>query len=160
WWIARLAATLAQVDLVRLDHFRGFEAYWEVPADMPTAQVGRWVKGPGVELFETIRQSLGHLPLVAEDLGVITPEVEALREKLRLPGTRILQFAFGGAAEDRFLPHNYEHNTVVYTRTHDNDTTNGWFNTLAPHEAHFLRRYLPYVNSNAAWDLLRLAWSS
>src|SRR5262249_10697846 len=112
WWIARMRATLRQVDLIRLDHFRGFEAYWEVPAGKPTAQIGRWVKGPGADLFQTLRRELGRLPLIAEDLGLITPEVESLRETLGLPGMRILQFAFGGAPEHRFLPHNYERNTV------------------------------------------------
>jgi 4-alpha-glucanotransferase len=160
WWVARLRAALEQVDLVRLDHFRGFEAYWEVPAGQPTAQVGRWVKGPGADLFEAVRRALGHLPLIAEDLGVITPEVEALREKLGLPGMRILQFAFGGATEDRFLPHNYERHAVVYTGTHDNDTTNGWYATLSPHERHFLHRYLPRAGESPAWELLRLAWGS
>jgi 4-alpha-glucanotransferase len=161
WWVARLRATLEQVDLVRLDHFRGFEAYWEIPAGMPTAQVGRWVKAPGAELFGTLREALGRLPVIAEDLGLITPEVEALREQLGLPGMRILQFAFGGAAEDRFLPHNYERNTVVYTGTHDNDTTMGWYQTLSPRESAFLHRYVPHVDNNTvAWDLLRLAWGS
>jgi 4-alpha-glucanotransferase len=160
WWVARIRATLEQVDMIRLDHFRGFEAYWEVRAGMPTAQVGRWVKGPGATLFETVRARLGRLPLIAEDLGIITPEVEALRDGLQLPGMRILQFAFGGAVEDRFLPHNYEPNTVVYTGTHDNDTTIGWSQSLTPQEWHFLRRYVPEWEDTVAWDLLRLAWES
>ena len=105
WWTARLRAALKQVDLIRLDHFRGFEAYWEVPAHSPTAEVGRWVKGPGAELFRVLRDALGRLPLIAEDLGVITPEVQNLRRQFNLPGMCILQFAFGGAREDRFLPH-------------------------------------------------------
>jgi 4-alpha-glucanotransferase len=160
WWIARLRATLEQVDLVRLDHFRGFEAYWEVAAGRPNAMEGRWVKGPGLSLFETLRRELGGLPLIAEDLGVITPEVEELRDRLELPGMRILQFAFGGAPEDRFLPHNYERRTIVYTGTHDNDTTWGWYRGLGDHERHFLRRYLGRDGSDIAWDLIRLAWSS
>lgn len=160
WWIARLRATLEQVDLVRLDHFRGFEAYWEIPAGMPTAQVGRWVKAPGAELLQALRSALGTLPLVAEDLGVITPEVEALRDQFQLPGMRILQFAFGGAVESRFLPHNYEYNTVVYTGTHDNDTTRGWYKALPTHESDFVRRYLARDGHDIAWDLIRLAWSS
>src|SRR5262249_5498643 len=134
WWIDRLRATLEQVDVVRLDHFRGFEAYWEVPAGMPTAQIGRWVKGPGLELFKAVRNALGSLPLIAEDLGVITAEVDALREELHLPGMRILQFAFGGATEHRFLPHNYERRTVVYSGTHDNDTTRGWYAAITEKE--------------------------
>ncbi|MCI0464727.1 MAG: 4-alpha-glucanotransferase [Gemmataceae bacterium] len=160
WWIARLRATLEQVDLIRLDHFRGFEAYWEVPAGRPNAMEGRWVKGPGVDLFNPLRQALGGLPLIAEDLGLITPEVEALRDQLELPGMRILQFAFGGAPEDRFLPHNYERRTVVYTGTHDNDTTWGWYRGLGEGERHFLRRYLGRDASDVSWDLIRLAWAS
>jgi 4-alpha-glucanotransferase len=160
WWVARLRVTLQQVDLIRLDHFRGFEAYWEIPAGNPTAEIGRWVKGPGADLFTTLRRELGSLPIIAEDLGVITPEVEALRDRFHLPGMRILQFAFGGAAENRFLPHNYEHNTIVYTGTHDNDTTRGWYAMLSDHERHLVRRYLGRDGSDIAWDLLRLAWSS
>jgi 4-alpha-glucanotransferase len=160
WWVARLRATLGQVDLVRLDHFRGFEAYWEIPPNRPTAEVGRWVPGPGADLFVTLREALGGLPLLAEDLGVITPEVEALREQFRLPGMRVLQFAFGGAAEDRFLPHNYDHHTVVYTGTHDNDTTRGWSESLTETEARFLCRYAPGVDAEISWGLIRLAWAS
>jgi len=161
WWIARIRATLEQVDLIRLDHFRGFEAYWAVPAGNPTAEIGRWVKGPGADLFEKLRSALGgKLPLIAEDLGLITPEVEALRDRFNLPGMRILQFAFGGAAEHRFLPHNYERNTVVYTGTHDNDTTVGWFRTLNDNERRQLRRYAPQAEHEGAWGLLRMAWAS
>jgi len=161
WWIERMRATLAQVDLVRIDHFRGFEAYWEIPAGMPTAQVGRWVKGPGADLFEALRGALGALPVIAEDLGVITPEVDALRSCFDLPGMRVLQFAFGGATEDRFLPHNYEtRNTVVYTGTHDNDTTVGWYAAITEQERDFVRRYLARDGSDIAWDLIRLAWMS
>lgn len=160
WWVARLKGVLEQVDLVRFDHFRGFEAYWEIPANMPTAAVGRWVKGPGAELFEAFRTALGKLPLIAEDLGVITPEVETLRKQLQLPGMRILQFAFGGAVEKRFLPHNYDHRTVVYTGTHDNDTTQGWYTTLTEAEATYLHRYLLPSGQGIAWDLIRLAWAS
>jgi 4-alpha-glucanotransferase len=160
WWIDRIRAGLGQVDLIRLDHFRGFEAYWEIPAGMPTAEIGEWVKGPGAALFEALREALGDLPLIAEDLGVITPEVEALRAQFDLPGMRVLQFAFLGGLEERFLPHNYERNTVVYTGTHDNDTTQGWYNALAPHERDFLHRYMPPTDQGAVWDLIRLAWSS
>jgi 4-alpha-glucanotransferase len=160
WWVARLRATLRHVDLVRLDHFRGFEAFWEIPAGMPTAEIGRWVKGPGANLFQALRQALGGLPIIAEDLGLITPEVEALRDQFQLPGMRILQFAFGGATEDRFLPHNYEHNTLVYTGTHDNDTSRGWYATLGERESTFLLRYIGRGDGDAAWDLIRLAWSS
>jgi len=160
WWIDRLRATLKQVDLIRLDHFRGFEAYWEVPAGLPTAEVGRWVKGPGVDLFRAIEKALGHLPLIAEDLGVIGPEVEALRDGLKLPGMCILQFAFGGEVENRFLPHNYERNRVVYSGTHDNDTTRGWYAAISDKERHEVRRYLGRDGSDISWDLIRLAWMS
>jgi 4-alpha-glucanotransferase len=160
WWVARLRATVEQVDLVRLDHFRGFEAYWEIPAGSPTAETGKWVKGPGADLLAILKRELGGLPLIAEDLGVITPAVEKLRDDFHLPGMRILQFAFGGAVESRFLPHNFEHNTVAYTGTHDNDTTRGWYAGLPEHEAHFLRRYLARDARDVAWDLIRLAWNS
>ncbi len=160
WWLARLRATLALVDVVRLDHFRGFESYWEVPADAETAATGRWVKGPGTALFEALRAGLGGLPLIAEDLGLITPEVEALRARLGLPGMCILQFAFGDTPANRYLPHHYERNTVVYTGTHDNDTTNGWAGHLSDGERWMLNRYLPHRGGDLAWDLMRLAWSS
>lgn len=160
WWIARLRATLAQVDLVRLDHFRGFEAYWEIPAGSPTAETGHWVKGPGNDFFARLKEALGGLPLIAEDLGVITPEVEAIRTHWHLPGMRILQFAFGGAREARFLPHRYDRNTIVYTGTHDNDTTVGWFDKLTTEEHQYFRRYAPRLDGNVAWRLIRMAWAS
>ncbi len=161
WWIDRMRAAFGTVDLIRLDHFRGFEAYWEIPAGMPTAEIGRWVKGPGADLFVALRAALGPLPLIAEDLGVITPEVDALREQFHWPGMRILQFAFGGATEDRFLPHSYERNTVVYTGTHDNDTTRGWFAMATPKEQAFVRRYVGEADeASVVWKLIRLAWAS
>jgi 4-alpha-glucanotransferase len=160
WWAERLRAVLAQVDLVRLDHFRGFEAYWEIPADALTAQSGRWVKGPGGALLKALQKQLEGLPLIAEDLGVITPEVEKLRDDFHLPGMRILQFAFGGAVENRFLPHNFDHHTIVYTGTHDNDTTRSWYTHLTTEESDFVRRYLARDGHDIAWDLIRLAWSS
>jgi 4-alpha-glucanotransferase len=160
WWIARMRAALAQVDLVRLDHFRGFEAYWEVPAGEATAENGRWIKGPGADLLAALRQALGGLPVLAEDLGVITPEVRDLRLQFDLPGMRILQFAFGGAPEKRFLPHRHERNTVVYTGTHDNDTTHGWYQALTADELRFFRGYAPSTDGDVSWDLIRLAWMS
>jgi 4-alpha-glucanotransferase len=160
WWIDRVRATLEQVDVVRLDHFRGFEAYWEVPAGKKTAEVGRWVAGPGAEFLTALRDALAGLPLIAEDLGVITSEVEALRDAFHLPGMRILQFAFGGATEERFLPHRHVRNTVVYTGTHDNDTTRGWYAALTEQESAFLERYLPGAGKDVAWALIRLAWAS
>jgi 4-alpha-glucanotransferase len=159
WWVRRLRATLALVDVVRLDHFRGFEAYWEVPADATTAATGQWVPGPGDAFFTAVRQQLGGLPLVAEDLGLITPEVEALRERHGLPGMRVLQFAFSDP-NNRYLPHNYDAHTIVYTGTHDNDTTRGWYAALNGHESAFLRRYAPHIGGDISWDLIRLAWSS
>jgi 4-alpha-glucanotransferase len=160
WWTARLRAALAQVDLIRLDHFRGFEAYWEVPAGQPTAEKGRWVKGPGADFLRVLSEKLGRLPIIAEDLGVITPEVRQLRLQFDLPGMRILQFAFGGAPERRFLPHRHERNTVVYTGTHDNDTTHGWFQALTEKELRFFRGYAPSTDGDVSWDLIRLAWMS
>jgi 4-alpha-glucanotransferase len=158
--VARLRATLAMVDLVRLDHFRGFEAYWEIPAGRPTAEVGRWVKAPGADFLQTARNALGGLPLIAEDLGLITPEVEELRDRFALPGMRILQFAFSDP-QNPYLPHNFAPRTVVYTGTHDNDTTVGWFRTTPDKERDLLRRYLPgATEATVAWDLTRLAWAS
>jgi 4-alpha-glucanotransferase len=162
WWIARVRATLRMVDVVRVDHFRGFEAAWQVPGGDATAQRGRWVKGPGADLFDTLRAALGPLPIIAEDLGLITPAVDALRARFNFPGMRILQFAFGGKVENRFLPHNYERNTIVYTGTHDNDTTRGWFATARRTERTLLRRYLghPCDERSVSWELMRVAWSS
>ncbi|MGH7223434.1 MAG: 4-alpha-glucanotransferase, partial [Gemmataceae bacterium] len=160
WWTARLRAALTRVDLIRLDHFRGFEAYWEVPAGQPTAENGRWVKGPGADFFCVLSAKIGRLPIIAEDLGVITPEVRQMRLQFDLPGMRILQFAFGGAPEQRFLPHRHERNTVVYTGTHDNDTTHGWFQTLTEDELRFFRGYAPSTDDDVSWDLIRLAWMS
>jgi len=148
WWVARMRWTLSLVDYVRVDHFRGFESYWSVPSDERTAVNGRWVKGPGAALFKALRRSLGDLPIIAEDLGVITDEVRALREGLGLPGMRVLQFAFDPAEAKKngminpFLPHMYEPNTVVYTGTHDNDTTLGWISAAGGDTLALVRRYL------------------
>ena len=160
WWVKRFRATLEQVDLVRLDHFRGFDAYWRIAAGMPTAEIGKWTPGPGAEFLAHVREVLGSLPLIAEDLGVITPAVEALRDDFHLPGMKILQFAFGGATENRFLPHTYEQNCVVYTGTHDNDTARGWYDAITEAERDLFRRYVARDGSDAAWDFIRLAWSS
>ena len=160
WWIQRIRATLAQVDLVRIDHFRGFAASWHVPAHLPTAEKGRWVKTPGKELFEVLRKELGRLPFIAEDLGLITPDVEKLRDELGLPGMRVLQFAFGGGADNPFLPHRYVRNTVVYTGTHDNDTTAGWYRGLSAQQKALVRQYASTPDREAVWSLIRLAWSS
>jgi 4-alpha-glucanotransferase len=163
WWVARLRAALDQADLVRFDHFRGFEAFWRVPAASPTAATGRWVKGPGRELFDALRSAIGELPVIAEDLGVITPPVEALRDSLGLPGMRVLQFAFGGDDPDNpHLPHNHVPHSVAYTGTHDNDTTVGWYASLRPRERRHVRRYLPDATEarRAAWPMIRETWKS
>lgn len=160
WWLARIRACLAQTDLVRLDHFIGFEKAYHVPFGRPTAEEGHFVPGPGSHFFESLQQQLGGLPFIAEDLGLVTPEVEAIRDGFHLPGMLILQFAFGGATENRFLPHNYERNGVVYTGTHDNDTTWGWFNGITDAERDLVRRYVARDGTDVVWDLIRLAWSS
>jgi 4-alpha-glucanotransferase len=172
WWIRRMRAAFELFDLVRIDHFRGFEAYWEVPAGEPTAVNGRWVKGPGAELLAAITQALGPVPIVAENLGVITPAVEKLREQFGYPGMSILQFAFGSDAQANvFLPHTYPHERVVYTGTHDNDTTLGWWNstgegdsTRTPEdverEKHHARRYLASDGWEMNWVLIRTALAS
>lgn len=160
WWIQRIHMNLVQADIVRIDHFRGFEAYWEIPATEPTAVVGRWVKGPDSAIFEAIRAKLGELPIIAEDLGVITPEVEALRDSFGFPGMRILQFAFGGERNSSFLPYNYINNTVVYTGTHDNETTLGWYLNATEDERDHVRRYAVSSGRDIVWDLIRLAYAS
>ena len=160
WWIARLKAALSLVDVVRLDHFRGFEAYWEVPADAPTAEIGRWVPGPGPKLLEAIQGEVGLLPLIAEDLGVITPEVLALRDTFELPGMKVLQFAFDSGPENPFLPHNYTRRSVAYTGTHDNDTSIGWFESAPEAEREYCQRYLISDGTEIAWDLIRATWAS
>ncbi|MBX6316072.1 MAG: 4-alpha-glucanotransferase [Isosphaeraceae bacterium] len=171
WWIARLKATTDRFDLVRLDHFRGFEAYWEVPADSPTAASGRWALGPGHAFLEAVRHALGGLPLIAEDLGNITFEVEALRDQFGLPGMKVLQFAFGNdPMAEVYLPYRYPNHCIVYTGTHDNDTTVGWFSaevaesTQTPEEVAaeraFVRRYLGTTGEEIHWDLIRLAFGS
>jgi 4-alpha-glucanotransferase len=164
WWISRIRATLSLVDIVRIDHFRGFEAYWEVPASEPTAIKGRWVPGPGMDFFNVVREQLGgNLPIIAEDLGLITPGVEALRDGLGLPGMKILQFAFGGSGgENRFLPHHYIPNCVVYSGTHDNNTTVGWWQSGEADEGirSFLADYIGHPINEANWELIRLGMSS
>lgn len=160
WWTARLEMIFTQVDVVRIDHFRGFEAYWEIPAEEPTAVVGQWVKGPAANFFRVVREKLGELPIIAEDLGVITPEVEALRDEFNFPGMKILQFAFGGERNSNFLPHNFGRNCVVYTGTHDNETTVGWYRNADPFEQDHIRRYVARDGRDIAWDMIRLALAS
>ncbi len=161
WWIERIRELLAYVDLIRIDHFRGFEAYWSVPAGEETALNGEWVKAPGYALFETIRKELGSLPILAEDLGIIGPEVIALRDRFEFPGMKILQFAFGDDALNFNLPFNFTSNCVVYTGTHDNDTTVGWYSKASDYEKDRLHQYLSCNGSHGiAWDMIRLAMSS
>jgi len=160
WWVARVRAALELVDRVRVDHFRAFAGYWEIPAAEVTAVNGRWAPGPGQALFDALKAGLGDLPLVAEDLGVITPDVDALRLANGLPGMKVLQFAFAGDADDPYLPHNYEANCVVYTGTHDNDTSAGWYEAASEAERDLVRRYLAKGDENIAWELVRLALAS
>ncbi len=160
WWIQRLERTLSLVDEVRIDHFRGFVAYWEVPAEEPTAIHGRWVPGPGRAFFDAVRTALGELPIIAEDLGLITEDVTTLRQELGLPGMTVLQFAFGSDSTNPHLPFNHERNSVVYTGTHDNDTTMGWYASLGEREAHRVRVYTGSDGSHIHWDLIRLAMTS
>ena len=160
WWVSRFRNTFALFDIIRIDHFRGFEAYWEIPAKEKTARTGRWVKAPGEDLFTAIKNELGTLPIIAEDLGVVTPEVTALREKFGFPGMKILQFAFSTDPADNFLPHRYEKNYVVFTGTHDNDTTIGWYEKANEHERDFVRRYCRTNGSEIHWDLMTLALQS
>jgi 4-alpha-glucanotransferase len=171
WWVARMRAALAMFDLVRLDHFRGFEAYWQVPAGETTAINGEWVKGPGPDLFHTLERELGKLPLVAENLGVITPEVEAMRHEFGLPGMAVLQFAFGDDPQaDSFKPHNYERNLAAYSGTHDNDTAVGWWRSeggdstrtaeSVRREKQHAREYLDTDGREIHWHMIRALMGS
>ncbi len=160
WWLSRIRASLDMVDIVRIDHFRGFAGYWEVPGTAKTAEKGRWVPAPGMEFFQVVLQSLGDLPIIAEDLGVITPDVVELREKYNLPGMRIFQFGFESDPQDPFLPHHYPTNCVVYTGTHDNDTARGWFERVSEKNKAFFRAYMDRDGSNVSWDMIRGVWSS
>lgn len=160
WWLNRFQSTLQMVDIIRLDHFRGFAGYWEIPAGNPTAEKGRWVRGPGHKFLQTVKNALGDLPVIAEDLGVITPDVVKLREDFGLPGMKVFQFAFSTDPQDPFLPHNYPVNCVVYTGTHDNDTARGWYETASEQERDFCRRYLARSGEDISWDMIRAVWSS
>jgi 4-alpha-glucanotransferase len=160
WWIDRFRAMFTQVDILRLDHFIGFTRYWEVPASETTAIDGKWVPGPGEGIFIAVEKALGTLPIIAEDLGAITPQVEALRDKFEFPGMKLIQFAFTDDADNPFLPHNYPNNCVVYTGTHDNDTSRGWFQAAPPHERSFAQRYLARSGEDIAYDFIRAAMSS
>ena len=163
WPIDRIRALLSHVDAIRLDHFRGFAAAWHVPAGSPTAQSGQWVPGPGANFFEAVSRELGGLPFIVEDLGIITPDVAALRDQFQLPGTRVLQFAFDGHADNPYLPNNFVSNTVVYTGTHDNAPTREWYDELPDYQRQNFWNYLkraPGGNPDAAPALMDLGWSS
>ena len=163
WGICRLRSLLAHVDVIRLDHFRAFAAAWHVPAGAPTAQSGRWVPGPGADFFRAVQRELGTLPFIVEDLGLITPDVYALRDQFNFPGTRVLQFAFDGHSDNPYLPDNFVTNTVVYTGTHDNPTTRGWFEELPDYQRQILWQVLKRqggATGEAAPALMGLAWSS
>jgi 4-alpha-glucanotransferase len=157
WWIERMRTSLDLYDIVRIDHFRGFAASWEVPYGDDTAVNGQWVPGPGGALFLALEAALGKMPIIAEDLGIITPDVEELRDTFAFPGMKILHFAFDSGPDNQYLPHNHLRQSVVYTGTHDNDTTAGWFAKLPEHEQRHIRRYLGYQGDKIVWELIRTA---
>lgn len=160
WWMARLHFNLKLYDIVRIDHFRGLESFWSVDANEPTAEKGEWVKARGMELLQKLKQQVEILPFVAEDLGVITPEVEKLREKFHLPGMKILQFAFSSDGKNEYLPHNYGNNCVVYTGTHDNDTTFSWYRKAGKKEKKLVKTYLRCDQRSITQKMIEMAWSS
>jgi 4-alpha-glucanotransferase len=163
WWRKRFSSLFELVDIVRIDHFRGFEAYWKVPGDAKTAEPGKWIKAPGEKLFNTLKKHFGDLPILAEDLGVITPPVEALRDQFGFPGMKVLQFAFGTGMERKFLPHNFVPNCVVYTGTHDNDTTRAYFEKEMKKDGDIYEHaqmYLNYFGNNILSELIRAAYAS
>ncbi len=160
WWIKRIESMLKCVDIIRIDHFRGFEAYWAIPFGEETAVKGTWQKGPNKDLFIAIEKALGKLPIIAEDLGFYTKEVADLRDYFGFPGMKILQFAFDTEGDNEYLPHNFNQNTICYSGTHDNDTTIGWYSEATEHAKDYLRRYLNVSGDDVAWDLIRLAYSS
>jgi 4-alpha-glucanotransferase len=160
WWLARIHFNLRLFDQVRVDHFRGLESFWSVAADEKNAIIGEWIPAKGYELFRKLEEQLGRLEVIAEDLGLITPEVKKLRDDFGLPGMKVLQFAYGSDTENENLPHNYSTNFLVYTGTHDNDTSLGWFNTIDRKERKFLRRYVPGSGKQFVRNLMEQAWAS
>jgi 4-alpha-glucanotransferase len=161
WWVRRMSWALKSCDIVRLDHFRGFESYWEIPAAEPTAVNGKWVPGPADDLFQVLRARLGDLPFIAEDLGLITEEVNALRKRLDVPGMKVLQFGFGDPGSRIYLPQNFEPNCVVYTGTHDNDTSAGWWeHSASDEEREHAAAYLGKPEDGMHWALIRAALAS
>ncbi|MFV0440973.1 MAG: 4-alpha-glucanotransferase [Lachnospirales bacterium] len=161
WWIKRISSMLNLVDTIRIDHFRGFDEYWSVPYGSETAINGKWIQGPRKELFYALEKELGNLPIIAEDLGILTKTVEELRDELGLPGMKILQFAFDLSDGNFYIPHNYKNsNCIVYSGTHDNDTTVGWYNGTTEEQRDACRRYMNVSGEDIAWDFIRLAWST
>ncbi|MEZ5012892.1 MAG: 4-alpha-glucanotransferase [Chitinophagales bacterium] len=160
WWIDRLRSNLSLYDLIRVDHFRGFAGYWSIPYGEETAINGTWETGPGKALFDAIKNALGDIPIIAEDLGLITPDVIELRDHFHLPGMKILQFAFDSSEDNNYLPHTYDKNCVVYTGTHDNDTVVGWFNSAKESDQQYVLDYFNSDGKDIAWDFIRGAWSS
>ena len=158
WWASRIQRVLELTDIVRIDHFRGFAAGWQVPAGEKTARNGTWEPGPGRAFFETVQDRIGEMPIIVEDLGVITPDVDRLREELGYPGMKVLQFAFGDDASNPYLPHNATPNSMVYTGTHDNDTTAGWYRSLPESEKRHVRKYLRTRGESVHRDMIRAAW--
>jgi 4-alpha-glucanotransferase len=160
WWIDRIKANLVLYDIIRIDHFRGFAGYWSVPYGEKTAVNGKWIPGPGKDVFESIKRELGDIPVIAEDLGVITEEVKELRDSFNLPGMKILQFAFDSSEANDYLPHNFTRNCVVYTGTHDNDTMMGRIKNAKAEDLKYLLKYISSDGKDLNWDLMRLAWAS
>lgn len=162
WWIRRVKESLKLYDVLRIDHFRGFESYWEIPYGENTAINGRWVKGPGIKLFNAIRQELGEINVIAEDLGFLTDEVMNFLEETGFPGMKVLQFAFDSREESNYLPHTYNNNCIAYTGTHDNDTFRGWFDLTGSREdIEYCKKYLALSESEGYnWGFIRGAWSS
>ncbi len=160
WWTDRMQFNLHLYDLIRVDHFRGFAGYWRIPYGEPTAINGKWIDGPGKKLFDAIQNALGEIPIIAEDLGLITPDVIALRDHYQLPGMKILQFAFDSAEENDYLPHTYNKNCIVYTGTHDNDTIVGWFNSAKQEDKNYVLQYLHTGGEKIHEDFIRAAWAS
>ena len=160
WWIDRIRANLVLYDIIRIDHFRGLAGYWSVPYGEKTAIKGEWIPGPGKEVFDAIKRGLGDIPIIAEDLGVMTDDVEDLRDSYNLPGMKILQFAFDSDDANDYLPYNFTKNCVVYTGTHDNDTVTGWIKNAKDEDRKFMIEYLGTDGSDLCWDMIRLAWAS
>lgn len=161
WWMNRIRAQLVKYDYVRIDHFRGFDEYWEVPAGAETAMEGKWMPGPKADFFEVMQEELGEdLPIIAEDLGLITQSVHDLRDQFHLPGMKILQFAFDNVNDNDFLPYNYPRNSICYTGTHDNDTSSGWYHSASEESKDKIRRYMSTDASHISWDMIRCALSS